>query len=167
MYKMLSIRLQRSLKNRYSCRAFNVVIWAVSGCPHLPAFPHGNGVTLEILWSLCIRAVLLIKTITVQLLLQFKSLHQTRNDLQEDPITRGSQQLNSTWHHWTSVLPTCGRWQPLENTGIHCGQGYTQGKYVKKKKKTVYRLCLKRIHNTLNYNNNNDCLTAFDPGQPG
>jgi len=95
MYKMLSIRLQRSLKNRYSCRAFNVVIWAVSGCPHLPAFPHGNGVTLEILWSLCIRAVLLIKTITVQLLLQFKSLHQTRNDLQEDPTTRGSQQLNS------------------------------------------------------------------------
>jgi len=39
-------------------------------------------------------AVLLMKTISVQLLLQFASLHPTGNDLQEDPTTRGSEPLN-------------------------------------------------------------------------
>ena len=67
--------------------------------------------------------VLLMKTITMQLLLQFASLHQTGHDLQEDPTTRGSEPLNRIWDHWTSVLPTRGRRQPLENTGIHCDHG--------------------------------------------
>ena len=62
--------------------------------------------------------VLLMKTITVQLLLRFTSLHQTGNGLQEDPTTRGSEPLNRIWDHWTSVLPTCRRRQPLENTGV-------------------------------------------------
>ena len=35
------------------------------------------------------QAVLLMKNITMQLLLRFASLHQTGNDLQEDPTTRG------------------------------------------------------------------------------
>jgi len=39
-------------------------------------------------------AVLLMKTITMQLLLRFASLYQTGNDLQEDPTTRGSEPLN-------------------------------------------------------------------------
>ena len=39
-------------------------------------------------------AVLLMKTITEQLLLRFASLRQTGNDLQEDPTTRGSEPLN-------------------------------------------------------------------------
>jgi len=38
--------------------------------------------------------VLLMKTITMQLLLRFASLHQTGNDLQEDPNTRGSEPLS-------------------------------------------------------------------------
>ena len=35
-----------------------------------------------------------MKTITVQLLLRFASLHQTGNDLEEDPTTCGSEQPN-------------------------------------------------------------------------
>jgi len=58
------------------------------------------------------------KTITVQLLLRFASLHQTGIDLQEDPTTCGSQPLNRIWDHWTSVLPTRGRRQPLNNTDV-------------------------------------------------
>jgi len=55
---------------------------------------------------------------TVQLLLRFTSLHQTGNDLQEDPTTRGSEPLNRIWDLWTPVLPIRGRRQPLENTGV-------------------------------------------------
>jgi len=55
---------------------------------------------------------------TVQLLLRFTSLHQTGNDLHEDPTTRGSEPLNGIWDLWTPVLPTRGRSQPLENTGV-------------------------------------------------
>ena len=54
----------------------------------------------------------------VQSLLRLASLHQTGNDLQEDPATRGSEPLNRIWNRRTSVLPTRGRRQPLENTGI-------------------------------------------------
>ena len=38
--------------------------------------------------------VVMSVTITVQLLLRFAGLHQTGNDLQEDPTTRGSAPLN-------------------------------------------------------------------------
>ena len=64
----------------------------------------------------------------MQLLLRCASLHQTGNDLQEDPTTCGSEPLNRIWDHWTSVLPTRGRRQPLENTGC----GYAQGEYAMK-----------------------------------
>jgi len=59
---------------------------------HYPAHKYRNN------------AVLLMTTITVQLLLWFASLHQTGNDLQEDPITRGSEPLNQIWDHWTRGL---------------------------------------------------------------
>jgi len=59
-----------------------------------------------------------MKIIIVQLLLRFTSLHQTGNDLQEDPTTRGSEPLNRIWDLWTPVLPIRGRRQPLENTGV-------------------------------------------------
>ena len=72
----------------------------------------------QILWPCTSHAVLLMKTITVQSLLWFASLHQTGNDLQEDPTTRDSEPVNRIWDHWTSVLPTRGRRQPLENTGV-------------------------------------------------
>ena len=37
-----------------------------------------------------------MKTIAMQLLVRFASIHQTGNDLQEDPTTRGSEPLNRT-----------------------------------------------------------------------
>ena len=48
-------------------------------------------------------AVLLMKTITMQLLLRFTSLHQTGNDVQEDPTTRCSEPLNRVWDHWNTA----------------------------------------------------------------
>ena len=36
----------------------------------------------------------------------------------EDPTTRGQEPLNEIWDHRTSVLPTRGRRQPLENPGV-------------------------------------------------
>jgi len=63
-----------------------------------------------------------MKTITVQLLLQFASLHQTGNNLQQDPTSRGSaiesdlRPLNigpsyewkkaASREHWHSIVDT-------------------------------------------------------------
>jgi len=44
--------------------------------------------------------------------------HLTRNDLQEDPTTHGSELLSLSWDHWTSVLPTRGRMHLLKKSGI-------------------------------------------------
>jgi len=38
--------------------------------------------------------------------------------IQEDPTIRGLEPLSRIWDHWLSILFMCGRWQPLENTGI-------------------------------------------------
>ena len=86
--------LHKILRIPYTCYITNVQVRAMSGCPL-----RSNMVTEQ-----CLRfcgctshAVLLMKTITVQLLLRFARLHQTGNDLQEDPTTRGSEPFNWIW----------------------------------------------------------------------
>ena len=64
---------------------------------------------LRFLSYIACSALLLMKTITMQLMLWFASLHQTGNNLQKDPTTCGSEPFNQIWDHWTSVLPK----QPL------------------------------------------------------
>ena len=69
-------------------------------CQGVPCFPtrHRNNACDSLATS---HAVLQMKTITVQLLLWFASLHQTGNDLQEDWTTRGSETLSQIWDHCT------------------------------------------------------------------
>ena len=107
--------LVKILRIPYNRHITNPQVRAVSGRP-----PLSNMVMKWLLafFGCTSHAVLLIKTITMQLLLRFASLHQTGNDLQEDPNTRGSEPLSRIWDHWTSVLRTRGGRQPLENTGV-------------------------------------------------
>ena len=112
---MSVVALTKIVRIPYTRHATNAEARAVSGCA-----PLNNMVTewRSRFFGCTSHAVLLVKTITAQLLLWFTSLHQTGTDLQEDPTTRGSEPLNQIWDHWTSILPTRGRRQPLENTGV-------------------------------------------------
>ena len=102
--------LHKILRIPYTCYITNVQVRAMSGCPL-----RSNMVTERRLrfCGCTSHTVLLMKTITVQLLLRFASLHQTGNDLQEDPTTRAQSHLTGSE---TAVLPMHARRQPLENT---------------------------------------------------
>jgi len=83
--------LVKILRIPYNRHITNPQVRAVSRCP-----PLSNMVMKRLLafFGCTSHAVLLMKTITMQLLLRFTSLHQTGNDLQEDPTTRGSEPLS-------------------------------------------------------------------------
>jgi len=79
-------------------------------------------------------AVLLMTTVTMQLLLRFASIHQTGNDLQEDPTTRGSEPLNGIWDLWTSVLPArVEEGSLLRTLAFNCGHGCAQEEFTTKR----------------------------------
>jgi len=88
-------------------------------CQGDPAFQHGNGTTLGILWLHIARSApddddhhyAVAAAIR-------KPPSDWKRGIPNLPITRGSEPLNRIWDHWTSVLPTRGRRQPLENTGV-------------------------------------------------
>ena len=92
--------LCKILRIPYTCHITKAEVRAVSGCPHFPTWQRNNA-SDSLATS---HAVLRMKTITVQLLLRFASLHQTGNDLQEDPTTCGSEQPNRIGDCRTSDL---------------------------------------------------------------
>jgi len=73
-------------------------------------------------------------TVTMQLLLQFASLHQTGNDFQEDPTTRGSEPLTrseTTEHRSFLCVEEGSLSRTLEFNGVY---SYAQEKYATKER---------------------------------
>ena len=80
----------------------------------------------------------------MQLLLQFASLHQTGNNLQEDPTTRGSRviEFGSETDEHRSFLRVEEDSLPRTQT-FDCGHSYAQEKYAMKRREKTYLLKVK------------------------